>query len=155
MKLSVLVVVTALIAAATAGAAAPPLGARVGYTSWEQANQIHFGGQVKLGDVVPNIALTPKLEIGFGDGATVVAVNGDLAYRFTELSEAPWGPYAGGCISFIWIDPEVGGADSDLGLSGLVGTTYALSSGNEVFAEVRLGIMDSPGFKVTVGYTFF
>ena len=157
MKRSVLVLVILVIAAGAgrSGAVTPPLGIRGGYTSWESVNQFHFGGHVKLGDLFPNVALTPNLELGFGDNTTVVAVNGDLVYRFTELANAPWGPYAGGCLSFIFVDVSGAGSDTDLGLSGVLGTTYALSGGNEVFAEVRLGIMDSPGFKFTVGYTFF
>jgi len=157
MKRSVLVLVIIVIAAGAApgGAVTPPLGVRAGYTSWESVNQFHFGGHVKLGDLFPNVALTPNLELGFGDHATVVTVNGDLVYRFTELANAPWGPYAGGCLSFIYVDFSGVASDTNLGLSGVVGTTYALGSGNEVFAEIRLGIMDSPGFKFTVGYTFF
>jgi len=151
----VLVIVAAAAAAVPADAVTPPLGARVGYTSWEGLHQFHFGGHAKLGDLFPNVALTPNFEIGLGDNATVVAVNGDLVYRFTELANAPWGPYAGGCLSFIFVDFSDVGSDTDLGLSGVVGTTYALGSGNEVLAEFRFGIMDSPGFKFTVGYTFF
>ena len=157
MKRSVffLVILISAAAAVRSHAVTPPLGVRAGYTSWEGLNQFHFGGHAKLGDLFPNVALTPNLELGFGDGATVVAVNGDLVYRFTELANAPWGPYAGGCLSFIFVDVSGAGSDTDLGLSGVVGTTYTLSGGNEVFAEVRFGIMDSPGFKFTVGYTFF
>jgi hypothetical protein len=157
MKRSVFVLVILFIAAGAgrSDAAMPPLGVRAGYTSWESINQFHFGGHAKLGDLFPNVALTPNLELGFGDSATVVAVNGDLVYRFTELANAPWGPYAGGCLSFIFVDRNDEGSDTDLGLSGVVGTTYALTGGNEIFAEVRFGIMDSPGFKATVGYTFF
>lgn len=151
----ILLLIASLFAAAAARAERPPLGFRMGYTSWENVHQFHFGGQAKLGDVFPNVALTPNLEMGFGDNVTVIAVNGDLAYRVTELSEAPWGPYVGACLSFIYLDFPVTGSDSNLGLSALAGTTYALDNGNEVFGELRLGVMDSPGLKLTVGYTFF
>ena len=133
----------------------PPWGLRAGYTAWENVNQFHFGGHLKLGDVFPNVALTPGLEVGFGDDVTVLAVNGDLAYRVTELSEYPWGPYVGGSLSFIYVDADPFGSDTDLGLSLLGGTTYDLDGGNELLAEIRLGIMDAPGFKLTFGYTFF
>jgi len=150
-----LLLIVSLLAAAGARAERPPLGFRMGYTSWEGLHQFHFGGHAKLGDVFPNVALTPNLEMGFGDHATVITANGDLAYRVTELTEATWGPYLGGCLSFIYADYSGAGSDTDLGLSALVGTTYALDNGNEVFGELRLGIMDSPGLKLTVGYTFF
>ena len=156
MKRTVLfLTIACLLVAATAQAQRPPLGFRMGYTSWENVHQFHFGGQAKLGDIFPNVALTPNLEMGFGDNVTVITANGDLAYRVTELAEAPWGPYVGGGLSFIYVDYPVIGSDTNLGLSALVGTTYALDNGNEVFGELRLGVMDSPGLKLTVGYTFF
>ena len=155
MKRSVLfLVILAAAAAAPADAVTPPLGARVGYTSWEGLHQFHFGGHAKLGDVFPNVAFTPGLELGFGDNVTIITANADLAYRATELSVAPWGPYLGGSVSLNFVDTD-GGSDADLGLSALGGTTYQLDNGNEVFAELRLGIIDSPDVKVTVGYTFF
>lgn len=150
----VLAFALALALAAPVRAERPPLGLRAGYTSWESIHQFHFGGHAKLGDLFPNVALVPGLEVGMGDDVTVVTANGDLVYRVTELSQAPWGPYAGGSLSFNFIDSDAG-SDSDLGLSAVGGTTYALDNGNEVFVELRLGIMDSPGLKITAGYTFF
>lgn len=152
-----LLLVSALVCLAAGVASAegtPPLGMRAGYTTWEGLDQIHVGAHAKLGDAFPNVALTPGLELGFGSDVTVLTLNGDLAYRFTELVRAPWGMYGGGSLSLNIVDWE-GASDSDLGLSALAGTTYELASGNEVMAEVRVGVLDSPGFKLTFGYTFF
>lgn len=149
-----LIAALVLVTAASALAERPPLGLRAGYTSWNSIHQFHFGGHAKLGDLFPNVALIPNLEVGMGDNVTVITANGDLVYRVTELTEAPWGPYVGGSLSLNIVDTDAG-SDSDLGLSAVGGTTYLLDNGNEVFGELRVGIMDSPGLKITVGYTFF
>lgn len=153
-RILLIALVLLLTVPAVAAAGRPPLGLRAGYTKWDDLNQIHVGGHAKLGDLFPNIAFTPSLEVGFGDGATVVTVNGDIYYRATELIAKPWGLYGGGSLSFNWVDVDAG-SNTDLGLSLLLGTTYELSNSNELMAELRFGILDSPDFKLTFGYTFF
>lgn len=132
----------------------PPLGARAGYTNWEGHSQFHLGGHIKLGDVLPNVAFTPGLELGFGSGMTVLMLNGDLYYRATEFAQKHWQPYVGGSVSLNHTSFDLG-SETDLGLSALLGTTYALENGNELLGEIRLGLIDSPGFKLTAGITFF
>lgn len=132
-----------------------PLGPRVGYTHWNGINQMHFGGHAKLGELFPNVELTPSLEMGFSSGYTIVTLNGDLAYKFTELTSTPYELYGGGSLSLNYLDHDLLAGNMDLGLSALLGATRKLSSGDEVLGEIRLGILDSPGFKLTFGYTFF
>jgi hypothetical protein len=132
----------------------PPLGIRAGYTNWESSDQFHVGAHAKLGDIFQNVAFTPGFEIGFDSDITVLTVNGDVAYRFTEFVTSPWGMYGGGSLSFNFVD-WAGDSNTDLGLSLLAGGTYALDRGDELLAEIRVGVMDSPGFKITFGYTFF
>lgn len=149
------IVLLVLACAGTAVAGAiPPLGIRGGYTNWEDSDQFHLGAHAKLGDLFQNVAFTPGFEIGFDSDITVLTLNGDVAYRFTELFEAPWGPYGGGSLSFNFVD-WYGSSNTDLGLSLLAGTTYDLDGGNQLLGEIRVGLMDSPGFKLTFGYTFF
>jgi hypothetical protein len=132
-----------------------PIGPRVGYTSWDGIQQMHFGAHAKTGDLFPNVELTPGIEMGFGDDVTLITLNGDLVYRFTELSTDPWGFNAGGSLSLNYIDHKLSDGNLDLGFSGLIGVTRKLGNGNELLAEIRLGILDSPDFKATIGYTFF
>lgn len=132
-----------------------PTGLRAGYTSWEDYSQAHFGVHAKLGDLFPNVQLTPSLEMGFGDDLTLVTLHGDLAYRFTELVSFPWELYTGGCLALNYINPEVVDSDFQLGLSGVIGLSKSLGNGDDIMLEARLGILDSPGFKLTLGYTFF
>ncbi len=137
------------------GGPAIPLGLRAGYTSWESWSQMHFGVHAKLGDIFPNVQLTPNLEMGFGDDLTLIMLNGDLSYRFTELVSRPWEFYGGGSLSLAYINPGPADADMQLGLSLLAGLGKTLAGGDEIMVETRFGILDSPGFKLTFGYTFF
>ena len=140
-----------------------PTGVRLGYTSWNGIDQMHFGAHMKLGEVFPNFQFTPGFEAGFGDDVTIITFNGDLAYEFTELASYPWGFYGGGSLSLNYVDFDLGGlghlaGDSDdwqLGLSGLAGVTMATDSGDEWMLEARFSLLDSPEFKLTLGYTFF
>lgn len=132
-----------------------PVGFRLGFTSWETIEQTHFGAHVKVGEVVENVDFTPNVEIGLGGDLTVVTINGDLTYRFTEMVTAPWGMYGGGSLGLNYVNPDVGDADTDLGLSAVGGFTYEFDNGHEGMLEVRVGLLDSPGFKLTFGYTLF
>ena len=132
-----------------------PMGPRVGYTSYNDINQIHFGAHAKLGELFPNVEMTPNVELGLGDDFVIVALNGDLAYKFTELTTDPWGLYGGGSLSMNFIDSDHTEGNLDLGLNALVGVTRKLDNLNEVLAEIRVGVLDSPDLKITIGYTFF
>ena len=132
-----------------------PIGVRAGYTSWEDVGQMHFGAQMQLGEVMENLSFTPNFEIGLGDNLTVAALNGDVTWAFSEMVNAPWGLYGGGSLALIWTDPEGGDANSDLGLSALGGLTRRFDNGHDGFLEVRVGLLDSPGLKITLGYSLF
>ena len=105
-----------------------------------------------------NVELTPNLEIGLGDDATIISVNGDVTYQFTELVTSPWGLYGGGALSLHIVDfDEVrgGSSDTDLGLNLVVGGTKVFANGHLGLAEIRFGVLDSPDLKFTLGYSLF
>jgi hypothetical protein len=142
----------------TTGARSPlntPFGLRAGYTSWKSVDQVHVGGHVYLGELWPNVEFTPNIEFGFGDETFIMTLNGDLTYLFSEIVGFPWALYGGGALSFNLVNPESGDTQTDLGLSGLVGTRYTFANDHRGMAEIRFGIMDSPAFKLTFGYTLF
>jgi len=150
IRTTTLISLLLILTASSALALDIPMGPRVGYTNWNSLNQIHLGAHARLGELFPNVEMTPSVELGFGGDLTVLTINGDLVYKFTELAQDPWGFYGGGSLSLNYLD-----SDLDLGLSALLGTTYNLSNGNTVLGEIRLGILDSPDFKLTFGYTLF
>ncbi|MBK8165244.1 MAG: hypothetical protein IPK64_04655 [bacterium] len=132
-----------------------PVGVRAGWTEWENRGQVHLGAHVALGEMMENLYFTPNLELGFGGGSTVAAFNGDVTWSFSEMATGGWGLYAGGSLGLIWADPEDKAADADLGLSVLAGLTRRFTNGHDGFLEVRAGVLDSPGLKVTFGYNLF
>ncbi len=159
--MTVLALILALILDGTgspaqaAGNLTSPLFVRAGLTSWGQVNQMHLGAHLDKGEFAPNLALVPGVEIGWGDGFTIMTINGDLVYRSTELVSRPWEMYGGGSLSLNFFKGPSDGTNTDLGLSGLLGITRNLTNGHTALAEIRLGLVDSPDWKLTLGYSLF
>lgn len=145
-------------------------GPRVGVTM--NPDQFHFGGHLDFGNFAEHIRFQPNLEIGIGDNLTIIAVNFEAAYRFQSRWDV-WTPYAGGGlgINFVSFDTdhshttalnaarapqdEVDGSETDIGLNILGGIEKGLQNGHRFFLEGKLGLADSPDFKITAGWTFF
>jgi opacity protein-like surface antigen len=148
-------------------------GPRVGVTM--NPDQIHFGAHLDFGNFAKHIRFQPNLEVGIGDNLTIFAVNFDAAYRFQSRWDV-WTPYVGGGIgvNFVNFDHDFGhhddhsqealalgaadhlnDSDTQMGFNVLGGIEKGLSKGHRFFLEARLGLADSPDFKVTAGWTFF
>jgi hypothetical protein len=133
-------------------------GPRLGVTV--DPDQFHFGGHLDLGYFAEHIRFQPNLEIGFGDNLTLVAINFEGNYRFASRWSV-WTPYLGGGLGiniYDWNDHHNGfgdGSSTDLGVNIVGGIEKGISSGDRFFMEAKLGLADSPDFKVTVGWTFF
>lgn len=157
-----LITLLALIIPATANA--DPLtktgwrgwGPRVGVTM--DPDQIHFGAHLDFGNFAEHIRFQPNIEVGIGDNLTIIALNFEAAYRFQSRWDV-WTPYAGGGlgVNFVSFDSEGVEDDSDteVGFSVLGGIEKGLKNGHRFFLEGKLGLADSPDFKVTAGWTFF
>lgn len=145
-------------------------GPRVGVTV--DPDQIHFGAHLDFGNFAEHVRFQPNIEVGIGDDLTIIALNFEAAYRFQSRWDV-WTPYAGGGlgVNFITVDGHLhnteelaaaithgeAGDDSstDIGLNLLGGIEKGLKSGHRFFLEGKLGLADSPDFKVTAGWTFF
>ena len=137
---------TVALLATTANAA--EFGLRGGLTV--NPDQFHVGAHVDLGNVLPPMRLVPNVEIGFGDNMTVIAMNGDLIYDFAN---SPFG--VGGELGLIYKDFYGHDSNTDLGLSALGNYRLGLNNGKTLLFEAKVGLLDSPDFKFTVGYSFF
>jgi len=133
-------------AALIAPAAAQGLGVRAGASV--DPDQFYFGGHAETAPLLDRLHFRPNLEIGLGNDLTLVALNLEFAYVFPP-SGAGWSLYAGGgpALNIINTDDDT---DSEGGFNLLLG---ALHEGG-LFGEVKVGFLDSPDFKVGVGYTF-
>jgi hypothetical protein len=118
-----------------------------------------LGGQLDLGEIAPDLTLTPNLELGLGDDFTVIAINGDLHYHFL-IQGSPWRPYVGGGlgVNFIQFDAPASfqGDDSttEIGANLILGAIVPTRSGSRFFTEMKFGIGDIPDFKWLVGWNF-
>ena len=140
------VVSTLLVWAAVVGtAAAQGVGVRAGASV--SPDQFYFGGHVETAPLVEQLRFRPNLEIGLGNDVTVVAVNLEFAYLFPQ--SRGWSLYAGGGPALNIIDTERG-TNSEGGFNLLAGASHE----GGLFGELKVGFLDSPTFKIGVGYTF-
>ena len=126
-------------------AAAQELGVRAGVSV--NPDQFYFGGHAETGSLVGNLRFRPNLEVGVGDNVTLVAFNIEFAYHFP--SQSSWHAYAGAgpALNFIRFRGET---NSEGGLNLLIGVQHS----GGLFAEFKVGTLDSPDVKMGVGYAF-
>lgn len=129
------------------------IGPRVGLTI--NPDQFHFGGHIDFGDLANNLMMLPNLEIGLGDDFTTIAPTFELDYRFRE-DWGVWTPYLGGGVGPVFYSHDNGNSNSELALylQFGVGKGSAGSESGHFFIEGKLGLVDAPDAKVTVGWTF-
>ena len=115
-------------------------------------NQFYVGGHVMAGQVIKDLWFRPDLEIGFGNGSMLVGLNGEFAYML-NIAKSEWTPYFGaGPALVIQSFHHQSGNDSHVGPGfNFLG---GVRKKRGVFAEVKAGTMDSPSFKLGIGYTF-
>jgi len=120
-------------------------------------DQFVVGGQLQWGDVAPSLDFVPSVDLGFGDNTTLISVNGDFHYRLDTRTK--WQPYVGGGVGihfFSFDNPGPGLDSSDTRAGGhfIAGADVATEGHSRFFAELKLGLGDSPDFKVLAGWSF-
>jgi hypothetical protein len=128
-------------------------GPRVGMTV--NPDQVHFGAQLDAGYITNHLRFQPNFTVGVGNDATVWSVDFDAAYLFASVGNG-WAPYVGGGPAINVVDHSNRANDSnfDSGLNLLGGVEHRLSGGTRFFTELKLGLLDSPDMRWTVGWTF-
>jgi hypothetical protein len=126
-------------------AGAQTFGVRVGASA--DPDQFVLGGHFETEPIVERITFRPNIELGLGNGLTVTCFNFELAYKFD--SSRPWHVYAGGGPALVLINSErrdhaEGGFNILLGIEHRAG----------LFGEIKAGALDSPDFKILIGYVF-
>lgn len=144
--------VLVLAAVVLAAAASPALaqggpGLRVGFSA--NPDQFFLGGHYVTAPVWDRLRFQPNVEAGFGDDATVVALNAEFGY-WVRLN-AEWDAYFGGgpAMNLSSRDGKKG-SNVEPGVNVLAGIRYR----SGLFFEMKVGAFDSPDFKLAVGYTF-
>ena len=141
----VLVMSLALPSAAWAQASA---GIRAGVSG--TPDQFFFGGHIETGQIADHLTFRPNVEVGVGNGETLVCVNLEFAYH-VPLHRQPWTLYfSAGPAAIISSPSRPNGSNVGGGFNLLVG----LQARQGFFTELKAGLIDSPEIKFTVGYAF-
>lgn len=140
-------VVLTLACALTGGslASAQTFGVRAGASI--DPDQFVLGGHVETKPLADRVHFRPNVEIGLGNDVTLTALNFELAYKFP--ARQAWGVYAGGGPALNLIHHR-GDSRAEGGFNIMLGAEHR----DGLFGEVKVGAIDSPNFKVTVGYAF-
>jgi hypothetical protein len=136
---------TALLFLSARPAGAQTIGPRVGVSV--DPDQFVFGGHYETKPLLEHITFRPNLEVGVGNDLTVTCFNFELAYHFPTSNA--WNVYAGGGPALVLVR-QGHHTDTGGGFNFLVG----IESHEGLFGEVKAGLIDSPDFKVTIGYAF-
>ncbi len=125
-------------------------GFRAGVTA--DPNQFHFGFHAQTDPLVSHLVFRPNLEIGVGDNVTTIAGNIEFAYKI-PLPHSPFAAYIGaGPALDVYRYGSSRGNDTHTG--GGFNVLVGLEHRSGLFGEVKVGAIDSPSFKFTVGFTF-
>lgn len=109
--------------------------------------QFHFGVHAITDPLFENFTFRPNLEVGVSKFATVAA-NFEFAYAF-PIENKPYSIYAGiGPALIIKADT------SDANAGGGINFLFGFGHENGFMGEMKIGVIDSPTVKFTVGYTF-
>lgn len=144
----------ALLLAAAAPAAAQTVGVRAGVSG--DPDQFIFGGHFETAPIIENLTFRPNAEIGLGDDVTTVALNIEFAY-WIPIRNSPWSLYAGGGPAaniYSFDDDFPGPRDDDTEVRGGFNLLVGIQHDRGLFAEFKVGTIDSPDIKFTVGYAF-
>jgi len=131
-------------------AVAAGFGPHVGLTI--DPDQVHGGMQFHVANLTPQVWFVPGFDVGVGDDLVVVAGNMDFLYVFRQ-GPAQWRPYLGGGPAIFFVDADNSDSDTEVGLNFVGGMRTATRSG-AFFGEMRLGLIDAPDIKFTVGWMF-
>lgn len=109
--------------------------------------QFHFGAHLITNPFFENLTFRPNLEIGVSK-FVVVATNLEFAYEF-HLDKKPFWIYAGLGPSVI-VAADGNSANAGGGFNILLGLEHR----NGFMGEMKVGALDSPDLKFTIGYSF-
>lgn len=128
-------------------------GVRVGVSA--DPDQFFFGGHVETRPLLEHLTFRPNIEVGIGDHLTLIALNFEFAY-WIPVNNKPWRLYLGGgpAANIYSRDGDPPGRGDDDGVAGGFNIVLGIQHSRKLFAELKVGVIDSPDIKFTVGYAF-
>ncbi len=146
----VLAAFAASLGPVSAAGATDGFGPRVGLTG--DPDQVHLGLHVPTLRMTPNLGFMASFEAGVGDDTTLFSANMDFKYAFNTQA-GNWRPYLGAGPALHLLNRDGYDDDMEVGI-GIFGGMQTPTRGGAFFGEMRLGLVDSPDFKFTVGWMF-
>lgn len=131
---------------ATSASAQAHAGVRVGVSA--DPDQFFFGGHVETRPLLEHVTFRPNAEIGVGNDVTTIALNFELVYS-VPLQRDPWRVYFGGGPA-----ANIYSSDRNDGVRGGFNILIGAQHTGGLFTELKVGAIDSPDLKFTVGYQF-
>jgi hypothetical protein len=110
-------------------------------------DQFYFGAHLETPELADNLSFRPNIEVGLGDDATLVALNFELAYKFR--TRRPWRPYLAAGPALLIAD-----TNDETGAHGGFNIAIGIEHRRGLFGELKLGTIDSPDFKIGIGFRF-
>ncbi len=116
-------------------------------------DQVHFGFHAQA-PVISRLRLQPNVEIGVGNGLTLIALNPEVNYLFT--TRGPIKPYIGSGPGINVFDRRRPFEDThtDVGINFVFGIEAPIRPPQNFLAEIKVGVGNTPEFKLTFGITF-
>jgi hypothetical protein len=146
VKMAAHIIVTMLFLASGTLMAQTGFGFRAGVSA--DPDQFHFGVHFVTNPLMKNFTFRPNLEVGVGSSVTTIAANFEFAYRI-PIAKASFAPYIGAGPALDIYRHSENGTHTGGGFNVLFGLEHK----NGLFGEVKVGAIDSPEFKFTIGFT--
>jgi len=143
LAFGIFILVPAVSKAAPVGAA---LGIRAGFS--QKPDQFVVGAQAELGKL-GMATIAPSVDLGFGDGTELTAVNLDFRWYLFPLPQTGIHFYAAAGPTAVFVNSE-----SDVGSSLTAGAKIAMKGNGRYNLEARFGIGDIPDLKILLGILF-
>ena len=114
--------------------------------------QFHLGAHYVSDPLIGELTFRPNFEIGFGNDVTATTLNFEFAYRI-PIRKTDVSAYIGAGPALVvrrFSEDRGRGTDTGGGFNILLGLEHSKG----LFGELKVGAMDSPDIKFTLGYTF-
>ena len=109
-------------------------------------DQFVFGAQFSMGKPIGIFRFVPSMDVGFGNNQTVFNFNADFLVRMI-IRDAPLELYGGAGPTLVFWDFK-GHSAWEVALSLVLGTQVRLSRSFASNLEARIGIGDTPDFRL-------
>jgi hypothetical protein len=108
---------------------------------------------VDVKEIAERFWFRPNAEVGVGNHLTLFSLNGEFVYDIPMKSSNRWVPYFGGGPAFL-----IGTVSTSVGRFTDTGGGFNFLGGirqrKGFMGEIKLGAIDSPDFKLGVGWTW-